>query len=804
LEALSFEWVDAEDGMICRGCGVDLKDGSKFCGECGADQTGSVRMPAVKADPRIGTTIEEKYRIDAQIGMGGMATVYRATRLLIGDTVAVKILHAEQFRDAVAPERFRREAQAAARLKHPNAVTIYDFGVADDGLVYLVMELVEGQSLRKLIKEQGPLMPSAAAEILTQACGALQEAHDQQVVHRDIKPDNIIVAMTPTGVRVKVLDFGIARLRDVSSLANLTQTGSVMGTPQYMSPEQCLGEELDGRSDIYSLGIVLYEMLAGVVPFNSPTSLAVVVQHVNTVPASLRILNVSIPPAIEAVVMRALEKRREARPQTAAALAAEFSAAASGTMTAPANLAPAAPAPTIMMQTPWSTGAAPAPASWTHDALAGARQGEQSRKRPVSLVIGGVAAMLVVSAALGWVLTSRKNTPLPATADTAAATTPTPIVPAPVPNEVNSTPAPTPPAPAAAPPPTAAPAVVIPAATTSAPQTGSLGANPPLAGSGESGEGGSLTVRTTAGSTVQLDGVSVGTANSDGFLILSKLRAGRHQLVVHKDHYADVQQSIAVVAGQEDVIEIRLQPQHGTTLGTAAVPAVAVNPGSRGDSQIPAQAVTRSPEIIGLSADRLEVEPNQAVTLRVSASDPNADPLRYAWTTTAGSIEGRETTATLRVGPAAAQQRSSVTVTVTARNSRGMEAYKDIVIKLKPLANVAPDTMRRRAYSIGPNIEVWLESAASSRGDPSGIGIVETELETVEGVWQITSVHGSFPGTPITVTPECRNCEFLGIVENPSSANGFMRVRLRIKPLSPQQPLSVLLRYQTQIPAKKK
>ena len=220
-----------------------------------------------------GRTIEDKYRLGDKIAAGGMGTVYRAERLMIGDTVAIKILHPEHVADATATERFRREAQAAARLKHQNAVQIYDFGVTDDGLVYLVMELVEGQSLRQIIREQGPLMPSAAAEVLRQSCAAIDEAHRQSIIHRDIKPDNIIVSISGSSFRVKVLDFGIAKLRDMAA-TNMTQTGSVMGTPHYMSPEQCVGEELDGRSDIYSLGIVLYEMLAGVVPFNSPTSTA--------------------------------------------------------------------------------------------------------------------------------------------------------------------------------------------------------------------------------------------------------------------------------------------------------------------------------------------------------------------------------------------------------------------------------------------------------------------------------------------------------------------------------------------------
>jgi eukaryotic-like serine/threonine-protein kinase len=282
-----------------------------------------------KADALIGATIDDKYRIESKLGEGGMGAVYLSTRLMIGDTVAVKILHSAQVSDPQAIERFRREAQAAARLKHQNVVTIYDFGVSNEGLVYLVMELAEGQSLREIIKQQGSVTPSAAAEIMNQVCDALDQAHRQHIVHRDLKPDNIIVAVTNTGLRAKVLDFGIAKMRDLTA-SNLTQTGAVMGTPYYMSPEHCMGEELDHRSDIYSLGIVLFEMLAGVVPFNSPISTAVVVQHVNQAPPSLRALDASIPPAVEAVVMHALEKRREARPQTAVQLAQALSAAVQG------------------------------------------------------------------------------------------------------------------------------------------------------------------------------------------------------------------------------------------------------------------------------------------------------------------------------------------------------------------------------------------------------------------------------------------------------------------------------------------
>jgi serine/threonine-protein kinase len=353
--------------MKCAKCSSLNSEGSRFCAACGAELSASgapsiavagtgngqpsfsprnehpvssinnddeitsyhavVDVSADNSPPSmIGRVIDRKYRLDDKIGFGGMGNVYRASRLLIGDQVAIKILHAAHVSDPQAGERFRREAQAAARLKHPNAVSIYDFGVTSDGLVYLVMELVEGQNLRQIIKHQGPLAPATVSEITNQVCSALQVAHQQNVVHRDLKPDNIMVNVTISGLRVKVLDFGIAKLRDLAT-SNLTVTGNVMGTPHYMSPEQCLGEEIDSRSDLYSLGVVMYQMLTGSLPFNSPTSTAVVMQHVNKEPPSLRSLNLSISPAVEAVVLRALAKRREDRPQSADALARELSAA---------------------------------------------------------------------------------------------------------------------------------------------------------------------------------------------------------------------------------------------------------------------------------------------------------------------------------------------------------------------------------------------------------------------------------------------------------------------------------------------
>lgn len=339
--------------MICPKCNTDNSNDYAFCMHCGAALTATTEdlseqslpeqslpssniaetlpPPSSKfsaaAENLSGRTLDGKYQIEAKLGTGGAGAVYLATRLHIGDKVAVKVLRNDKGDTAQTAERFRLEAQMAAHLKHPNAVGVYDYGLTADGLRFLVMEFVEGKTLRQLISQQGALPATLTAEINAQICSALNEAHRIGLIHRDIKPDNIIVQETPAGLRVKVLDFGIAKLSSLNA-SNLTQPGTIVGTPRYMSPEQCMGEQLDGRSDIYSLGVVLYEMLCGIVPFNAPTSTAIAVQQVTHPPPSLRQVNPTVSPAVESVILRALEKKREARQPTAAELAAQLTAAA--------------------------------------------------------------------------------------------------------------------------------------------------------------------------------------------------------------------------------------------------------------------------------------------------------------------------------------------------------------------------------------------------------------------------------------------------------------------------------------------
>jgi serine/threonine-protein kinase len=289
---------------------------------------GQALVASEKTDRFIGMILDDKYRIDEKIGEGGMGKVYKATHIHMDNTVAVKILHPHLASDQTALERFRREARAAAYIRHPNAVAVSDFGVTKDtGIAYLVMEFLEGLELRAKIKKKHHLDYEEAFLIVHQTCAALQAAHSKGIIHRDLKPDNIWLFRNDEGVEhVKVLDFGIAKLK-TSNSGNLTQHGMIVGTPYYMSPEQCRGEELDARSDIYSLGVIIYEMLTGQVPFKAASPMGIALKHTQELPRPPHELRPDIPEPIEQVVMHALEKERENRPGSATEIAQEFEAA---------------------------------------------------------------------------------------------------------------------------------------------------------------------------------------------------------------------------------------------------------------------------------------------------------------------------------------------------------------------------------------------------------------------------------------------------------------------------------------------
>jgi serine/threonine-protein kinase len=252
-----------------------------------------------------------RYRIEGRLGAGGMAEVFRGFDTVLNRHVAIKILAPQYARDVSFVDRFRREAQAAARLNHPNVVAVYDSG-SDDGTHFIVMEFVEGRTLADFLAKGGKLAPAKATEIAERIADALQAAHAQGVIHRDVKSANVMVTREGT---VKVMDFGIARMAEGD---NVTQTAAVLGTASYLSPEQAQGRPVDARSDIYSLGVVLYEMLTGGVPFVGDTAVAVAYKHVQETPPLPSTKNPEVPPALDAVVMRAMAKNPANRYQTAA------------------------------------------------------------------------------------------------------------------------------------------------------------------------------------------------------------------------------------------------------------------------------------------------------------------------------------------------------------------------------------------------------------------------------------------------------------------------------------------------------
>jgi serine/threonine protein kinase len=278
------------------------------------------------ADPLTGQVLDGRYRVESVIGRGGMGLVYKATHIALGKTVAIKVLKSEVSRNDQVMARFRREAQSASAIGSPNICDVSDFGVVPDGATYFVMEYLDGPSLGAAMAKQRPFPTERTLFITFQLCEALGAAHERGIVHRDLKPDNVI--LVKRGKRtdlVKVLDFGIAKVAGAVD-KKLTHAGQVFGTPHYMSPEQCGGRDVDHRTDIYALGIMIYEMATGQVPFDAEDLMGVLNKQVHEPPVPPHELPapVNVPPGLEAVIMKALAKSPDARYQSIGELRADL------------------------------------------------------------------------------------------------------------------------------------------------------------------------------------------------------------------------------------------------------------------------------------------------------------------------------------------------------------------------------------------------------------------------------------------------------------------------------------------------
>jgi len=326
--------------MDCAACHTANVDGARFCAKCGALLP---TAPADATDSLIGQIVGGRYRVTQLLGEGGMGRVYLAEQQMGTHVrkVAVKTLQAQYAQDAQVLARFHRECGTVSELEHPNTIQFFDFGQTPDGQLYIAMEFVQGQSLSAAL-QTGPMRPERVLKIMAQICGSLEEAHGRGVVHRDLKPDNVILT-TRAGQAdfVKVLDFGIAKrseAKDQAQEQKLTQQGMVLGTPPYMSPEQFSGKELDARSDIYSLGVMAYEMLTARLPFEADTPWQWATAHMTAAPLPFESIAkaTGIPQSMKKAILRSLSKDRNDRQPDVRHFYEDLASGGAGQATAPA------------------------------------------------------------------------------------------------------------------------------------------------------------------------------------------------------------------------------------------------------------------------------------------------------------------------------------------------------------------------------------------------------------------------------------------------------------------------------------
>ncbi|MDP8999346.1 MAG: protein kinase [Myxococcota bacterium] len=335
--------------MQCPSCHTSVEASQRFCPACGTVLTPADAQAAPDAEAStppdlvIGQTLGGKYKVIRLLGEGGMGAVYEGEQQL-GTTkrrVAVKTLHTHLSRDPNIRARFEREVGTVAELEHPNTIQVYDFGSNTDGILYIVMEYLQGKSLANVLEKEGAMQPDRVERIMQQICGSLEEAHGRGIVHRDLKPDNVVL-VDRAGKKdfVKVLDFGIAkRSHDADpSERRLTQQGTVLGTPPYMSPEQFTGRTIDARSDIYSLGVMAYEMLTGKLPFVANTPWEWATQHMTQPPIPIESLarGLAVPAGMRSAIVRALSKSPDQRFPTVEEFIQAFTAGTSSSATTPA------------------------------------------------------------------------------------------------------------------------------------------------------------------------------------------------------------------------------------------------------------------------------------------------------------------------------------------------------------------------------------------------------------------------------------------------------------------------------------